>query len=172
MTSGGVGGRPCGFWKNNIYVNQTSSYGNPAIINLRHSSGYIRLLKIINKQIFPEKLYKNVYGKKSQLRRKSITLMGPEHITRDIFAINNYHRNVRRWNILTIHSTCKYEKTISNDVRQNVIELCVLFFVTYCQKKCVWFFYNYYNKQFSIQYTNKELIKNVHHKASKMFSNI
>jgi len=66
MTSGGGGGRPCGFWKNNIYVNQTSSYGNPAIINLHHSSGYIRLLKIINKQIFPGKLYKNVYGKKSR----------------------------------------------------------------------------------------------------------
>jgi len=67
MTSGGGGvSGPCGFRKNNIYVNQTSSYGNSAIINLRHSSGYIRLLKIINKQIFPGKLYKNVYGAKSR----------------------------------------------------------------------------------------------------------
>jgi hypothetical protein len=37
--SGGVSG-PCGFRKNNIYVNRTSSYGNTAIINLRHSSHY------------------------------------------------------------------------------------------------------------------------------------
>lgn len=47
---------------------------------------------------------------------------------------------IRIFELYIQDSTCTH-KTISNDVRQNVIELCfVLFFVTYCQKNiCVIF---------------------------------